>query len=72
MAKVKRVFLNLGIAIGMLIPIVSLLVMWEVVTFPRSHLYMGYFVAGYLVLVLILLAREILIDLWRWLRGGGQ
>jgi hypothetical protein len=69
---VKRFFLNLGAVVLTLIPITSMLVMFEVVTFPMSHRYMGWLIAAYLTLVLVLLTRQILTDLWRWLQGGGR
>lgn len=65
----KRVLLNLGAVVLAAIPITSILLMWEVVNIPRDA--MGWFVVSYLTLVLILLLRLILIDLWRWWRGDG-
>lgn len=60
----KRLFLTVGAAVLGLIPVTSFLVMWEVINI--SHHTVGWFVVGYLTLVLVLLAREILADLWRW------
>lgn len=61
----KRLLLTLGTAVLLIIPITSLLVLFEVVTFPNAHRWDGYFVAGYLALVLILLGRKILAELYR-------
>lgn len=56
----KRFLQNLGASVLLLIPITALLVMFEVVDF--SHRLVGYLVAGYLAVVLALLAREIVVD----------
>lgn len=58
----RRLLETIGAAVLLLIPIISLLVMFEIFTFPGGHRYMGYFVAGYLALVLVLLTREIVLD----------
>jgi len=64
---VKQILLNLGAAALLVIPVVALLLLAEAVTLTQRHV--GYFVVGYLALVLVLLLlREILIDLWRWWR----
>lgn len=63
-----RAIINIGACIMLAIPIVSFLVMWEVVTLPRSHHWIGYFVAGYLMLIMLCLTFEIVRDVWRWWR----
>lgn len=63
----KRLFIAVGASILMLIPLISFLVMWEVFTFPNSHRWSGYVVAGYLVLIMACLTWEIVRDAWRWL-----
>lgn len=52
----------IGAAILALIPITSLLVLFGFAKFPNAHRYMGYLIAAYLALVLVLLTREILLD----------
>lgn len=63
----KRLFIAAGASVLMLLPITSFLAMWEVVTFPRAHNWMGYFVLGYLLLILVCLTGEMARDVWRWL-----
>lgn len=58
----KRFLQNLGAAVLLLIPITAILVMFEIVTFPGGHRYMGHIIVGYLAIVLVLLLREIVVD----------
>lgn len=60
--KIRQIMERIGIAILALIPITAILVMFEV---PVSSRYVEYFLAGYLTLVLVLLAREIILDIKR-------
>lgn len=56
----KRFCQNLGAAVLLLIPIGALLLMFEIISF--SHRHIGYLIASYLTVVLILLTREIVLD----------
>lgn len=59
-----------GAAMLGLIPIASQIAMWEIWVFPDGHRFIGYLIAAYLALVIVLLLREILRDIWRWLTKG--
>ncbi len=60
------------LALPLAIALLVLAVMFEVYTFPRAHDYMGYLIAGYLTLCLVVLTGRILRDTWQKVRGGGE
>lgn len=56
----KRLVKLAGAATLSLIPAASYLAMFEVTTFPNAHHWMGYLIAAYLGLVLVLMLHRIL------------
>lgn len=60
----KNLLTNIGALVLTAIPVVSLLVLFEIVTFAGSYQYMGVLVAGYLILVLAILTYKILQSLF--------
>ncbi|MEQ9131119.1 MAG: hypothetical protein RJQ08_13575 [Salinisphaeraceae bacterium] len=60
----KKLLTNIGALVLTAIPVAAMLALFEIVTFVGSYKYMGFLVAGYLILVLSILTYKILQSLF--------